>query len=137
MLLEEIRNIKSEKRDLRNFGLVMGVVLSIIGGALLWRGRETYPYILGLAAFFAVTGLIVPVLLKPIQKAWMALAVVLGFVMTRVILSVLFYLAITPLSLVMRLMGKRFVLGGRDETITYWHKRKHEDKTTEDYERQF
>ena len=52
MLKEEIKNISSSRRDLRNFGLVVGGVLGAIGLLLLIRHRPAWPYLLwpGLAA---------------------------------------------------------------------------------------
>jgi hypothetical protein len=136
MLLEELKNIKSQRRDLRNFGLTVGGILAVLGCVLLWREKPSYPYFLATGVLLVASGLAVPFALKPFQKAWMALSILLGWVMTRVILSVLFYLAITPLSLVLRLAGMRFLDKGRNEK-SYWRYRKTEDKDPSRYERQF
>jgi hypothetical protein len=148
MPFDEIRNISSTKKDLRGFGLTIGVVLSLIGGLLLWRERPSYPYFFFLGGTFVLCGLLVPIILKPLQKAWMAFSILLGWVMTRVILSVLFYLAITPLSLVMRLAGKDFLgikrkaprdgaASGGGPRESYWHYRESRKPEASDYERQF
>jgi NADH:ubiquinone oxidoreductase subunit 5 (subunit L)/multisubunit Na+/H+ antiporter MnhA subunit len=136
MLLEELKNIKSEKRDLRNFGLLVGGILAVIGGVLIWRGKPSYPYFLITGLLLVGSGLLVPSVLRPLQRAWMALAVVLGWVMTRVILSVLFYLVITPLSLLLRVFGMRFLDKGKSKG-SYWQYRKDKDKDVSRYERQF
>ena len=109
MITEEIKSIKSEKRDLKKFGITMGVVLGLLGGLFLGRGSNYYFYFLLLAAVFLSLGLTVPVFLKPIHKIWMTLSVLLGWLMTRVILTVLFYLVITPIGLLLRLFGKDFL----------------------------
>ncbi|VAX32560.1 hypothetical protein MNBD_NITROSPIRAE02-710, partial [hydrothermal vent metagenome] len=92
MIIEEIRNIKSQKKDLRSFGLTIGIVAGLIGGLLLWRHKDHYPYFLAVSGIFIAFGLFLPNLLKPLQKAWMTLAVLMGWVMTRLILFVLFFL---------------------------------------------
>ena len=41
MILEEIKNIKSEKKDLRDFGIVMGIAFGLLAGAHWWKGKDT------------------------------------------------------------------------------------------------
>ena len=106
MVAEEIKHIKSGKRELREFGISVGIVLGVFGGFSLWRGRDYYSCFLILSAAFLLLGLVVPILLKPIHKVWMTLAVLLGWLMTRVILSVLFYLVFTPIGLLAKLFNK-------------------------------
>ncbi len=138
VLLEEIKNIKSEKKDLRNFGIVIGIALAILGGMLWWKGKETYFLFIFLSAVFILLGLILPAVLKPLQKAWMMLAVVLGWFMTRVILSVLFYIVFTAIGLISKLFGKEFLDLRLNKTRqTYWIHRKPEEFKKENYERQF
>ena len=98
--------IKSN-RELRKFGLVMFVPLALIGGLMIWRGRiEGAYWMFGIAAFFLVSGVVFPKILAPIEIAWMALAKVLSVVMTYVILTLTFYIVITPTGVLMRLLGK-------------------------------
>jgi hypothetical protein len=137
VILEEIKNIKSEKKDLRNFGITFGVVLGILAGALWWKGKDTYSVFAILSAAFFLAGFLLPKLLTPLQKVWMTFAVILGFVMTRIILSILFYVVFTLIGGLSRLFGKQFLdlkIDGSQQS--YWIKRqKKVDKTA--YEKQF
>ncbi len=138
MLLEEIKNIKSEKRDLRNFGLTFGVILGVLGGLLWWKGKDSYTVFTILSIVFFFFGLVLPNLLKPLQKVWMMFAVVLGWFMTRVILSVLFYIVFTFIGVGGRLFGKSFL----DTTIdkskkSYWIYKKPVEFSRGKYEKQF
>ena len=138
-MLEEIRNIKSGKSDLRKFGITMGIASGILGGILHWLGKEHALIFLSLAALFLFLGLVLPHLLKPAQKTWMTVAVLMGWVMTRVILSVLFYLLLTPTGLLAKLFGKRFLdtrFPGKSAQ-SYWIKKEKLSIKKEDYERQF
>jgi hypothetical protein len=68
----------------------------------------------------------------------MSLAIVLGFIMSRVILTVLFYLVLTPISFLAKLVGKKFMVLKYDKSAkTYWEKRTIIQKKQIDYERQF
>jgi len=138
VIIEEIKNIKSGKRELRKFGITVGIVLGLLGGLFLWRGRDTYSYFLILSAAFLLLGLVVPILLKPIHKVWMTLAVLLGWLMTRVILSVLFYLVVTPIGLLARLFRKDFLeLKFNGNGDSYWIPKGKVKFERSDYERQF
>ncbi len=138
MIIEEIKNIKSGKRELRKFGIVVGIVLGLLGVLFLWRGKDTYSYFLILSAAFLILGLAVPILLKPIHKVWMTLAELLGWLMTRVILSVLFYLVVTPIGLLARLSGKDFLDSKFDRNAnSYWIPKGTVKFEKSNYERQF
>ena len=138
MLLEEIKNIKSEKKDLRDFGITFGVLLGVLGGLLWWKGKDTYTIFAILSIAFFFFGLVLPNLLKPLQKVWMMFAVVLGWFMTRLILSVLFYLVFTFIGLGSRLMGKKFLDLNIDKSKnSYWIYREPVQFSREKYEKQF
>ena len=121
----EIKAVDTSKKALRSFGWVVGGVLLLIAVVVWWRNAftlTTAAYVLGgIGAGLAVLGLTVPSLLMPVYRVWMALAVVLGFIMTRVILSVVFYLIMTPIGLLMRLFGKDPMHRNPDPNATsYW-----------------
>jgi hypothetical protein len=66
-----------------------------------------------------------PIVLKPLQKVWMTIAVVIGWVMARVVLTLLFFVVFTPMGLIARLFGKDFlILKRRGAGQSYWHPRK-------------
>ena len=129
MILNELKNIKSTKKDLRNFGMLVGGVLLALGAILFWYGKGSAPYIACAGALLFACGVIFPGVLTPLQKVWMGLAVVMGFIMTRVILTLLFFIVITPLAVGFRLAGKRPLDIKMDRTKeSYWHYT--EDETT-------
>lgn len=138
MILEEIKEIKSDKKELRKFGYTIGIALLVIGTALLYFGKPSSPYLIGFGALHCLVGLTFPSLLKPVHKIWMSLAVVLGFIMTRIILSLLFYFVFMPMRFTARIFGKRFIdLNFKKETDSYWNKRETKMYESIDTERQF
>ncbi len=138
MIFEEIKSIKSGKKDLRKFGITMGIVLAVLGGLFLWRGRGYYLYFFILSPAFLFFGLVVPILLKPVQKVWMTLAFIMGYIMTRVILTILFFIIITPVSLLARLFRKHFLDLRIDKSNkSYWIYREPKEFDRKDYEKQF
>ena len=134
MILEEIKSIKSDKKELKKFGVSIGIFLLIVGIILLIYSKPSYPYFLITGGVLIAVAYILPTFLFPFQKVWMALAVVLGFIMTRVILSILFYLIITPINFISKLFKKDFLnLKIEKEKKSYWNLReiKYEKSSTE------
>ena len=137
MIIEEIRNIQSSKKDLRNFGLAVGTVCLGLGGLFFWKERPVWPWFGGFGLFLVCGGFLFPNVLKPLQKIWMSFAVVMGWIMTRIILSILFYLVITPISVIASLAGRRFLDQTDPSADSFWQQRGHDDTSKERCEKQY
>ena len=137
-MIEEIKNIKSKKSDIRKFGITIGIILMIIAGFLFWKEKESYQIFLTVGTILFVLGILVPAVLKPIYWIWMIFATILGWIMTRVILSLLFYTILTPIGLIPRVFGKQFLELRWDKSKgSYWNYRTNEHLQNENYEKQF
>ncbi|MCJ7545959.1 MAG: SxtJ family membrane protein [Deltaproteobacteria bacterium] len=137
-MIEDIKNIKSSKSDVRKFAITVGLLLLLISGFLLWKEKASFQPILIIGIILLAGGVALPTIFKPIYWVWMAFATILGWVMTRVILSVVFFLVITPIGLIARLVGKQFLeLKCDNSQDTYWDYRSTEKHSLESYEKQF
>ena len=133
MLKEEFKHIKETKKDLRKFGLTVGIVL-----VLFYFEKSSSVYFAVIGAVLILTAVIYPKILKLLNKIWMGLAIILGFVMSRVIIAILFYLVLTPIGLLAKLFGKKFMdLIYNKSAESYWEIRSIKEKKQLDYERQF
>ena len=138
MLLEEIRQIRESKKDLKKFGLTVGPVLLTIGVFLFIKGNDSAVFWGGAGSLIIVLSFAAPVGLKPLNKVWMSFAIILGWGMTRLILVVLFYLALTPTGLLARVFGKDFMNRKIDKSRnSYWEKREKTFSDKQSLERQF
>ncbi len=125
MIREEIKQLKTGTRELRNFGLLVGVVFAALGLLFWLRGKAHYPYFLVPSILLLLLGAAFPTALKYVYIAWMCLAIVLGFIVSSVILTLFFVLVITPIGLAARLFGKDFLRLKLDRReTTYWITRK-------------
>ncbi len=109
MLIDEIKEIKTSVRELRRFGLLFGGVFFTLTVVALWKHQPAWEICLMLSLFFFTAGFFRPALLKPVRKVWMILSLLMGWVMTRVILVLLFYLVIFPIGFLSRCAGKDFL----------------------------
>ncbi|UCD15922.1 MAG: hypothetical protein JSV34_02415 [Candidatus Omnitrophota bacterium] len=138
MVIEEIKSIKSEKKELCQFGIVVGIGMALIGGSFWWWGKDFYFYFFIISAALLFFGLTAPKVLKPFQKVWMSAAILMGWVVTRVILIVFFYLVITPIGLFMRIIGKDVLNLKIDKnTGSYWVPQESDNLDKSRYENQF
>jgi hypothetical protein len=111
---------EERKKHLRKFGLVMSVPFLVLAGFLFWKGRPAFPYVLAPGALFLLSGLVWPTVLGPVEKGWMWIAMKLQIVMTTVILSLAYFLILTPIALVGRLRGRDALRLRKKDGGTYW-----------------
>jgi hypothetical protein len=125
------------RRENRNFGLIIaGGLGALTVVRFIWSGAVAW-WLVGIGVGFLVAGLMVPDWLNPVRKIWMKLAAVLGFVNSRILLTVVFVGVVTPIALVLRLLGRRPLVLTRDGAASYWQARRPEEFTAERMERQF
>lgn len=96
----------SNPKQLRQFGLIMAGMITLFFALLIpwiWGiALPLWPWVV--AGVFAAVALIAPGLLKPVYQVWMKIGHVLGWINTRLILGIVFFLIFVPVGLVMRLM---------------------------------
>jgi len=136
-MLDGIKKINSSKGELRKFGLTIGIALIILAGLFFWRGRGFNGVLLCISLVFLLLGCIFPLGLKQVYALWMMFGLIMGRIMTKVILTILFYLMIFPIGIVLKLLGKDILNLKIDKSIqSYWIK-KDVTKDRECYEKQF
>ena len=135
---DDIKDLKTDTATLRKFGLVVGGVFVGLGLLFLLRHPTRTPYFVWPGGLLMIAGATIPRALKWIYIGWMSIAFVLGFVMAHVILTLFFFLIITPIGLVARLFGQDFLsLKLNRAAKSYWIPREKKAKSPQDYERQF
>ena len=133
-----IEHIKTGPSEIRKFGILFTVVFGLLAAYLAWKGSGAWPWVLAGAAFFLVAGFSFHPLLRPIYTGWMRFAFVLGWINTRLILGLFFYLILTPVGLFMRLIGRDALHRKFDpKANTYWVKREPMEFKREKYEQLF
>ena len=131
--------MKNDTKDIRVFGLAMAVVLSGIGAWQFIAARTTAGGVLvGIGTAFLLGALIRPRILLPLFVPWRWFGIVMGYVMTRVILTIFYFVVLTPFGVVRRLLGKDSLERSLDgSATTWWRERDGEPPPRERYERQF
>ncbi len=98
-------NSKSDIKQLRNFGLMVGGIFAAMGlWPVLFRSDDPRLWALVLAGLLVIPALVLPRSLGPVYRGWMAIGYALGWINTRAILGVIFYGLFTPIGMVRRLL---------------------------------
>ena len=134
---DEYRKLDRSPRALRRFGFMVGSVFLLLGGLLVWRHRAAgWPFV-SIGTVLILAGALAPAALKWIYAIWMMIAVMLGWVVTRVLLTIVFFLVVTPVGLLQRAFGKRLIeVAFRTDAASYWQSRT-ASPAREEYEKQF
>ena len=122
----------------RKTALVVAAVLLAIAAWNVYRGRTNVVAVFGgLGLSLVLAGFFLPPAARAFHVFWMRVAIALGYVNSRVLLTLTYYLLVTPYGIVSRLAGRDPLArrGGRRET--YWVERKRTRQPTEQFERLF
>ena len=123
----------------REFGLIVGGIFVLLSSWWIYRGKfpHVYTVTLPLGAWLVLLGLIFPPALRWPNRAWMALAEVLSFVSTRVILAIVYFLVLTPIGVVKRLSGWDPLHRRAAASDSYWRPYSERQRDPRHYEKMF
>ena len=99
-----------DTKGLRQFGLILGAILIIIFGFFLpwvwkWDNVPNF-YSIGIGFVMIIWALIAPELMRGLYNIWMKVGMFIGNIINSIILAIVFFFLITPMGLIMRMLGK-------------------------------
>ena len=116
--------MKSQSSN-KSFGLLFFVVFLIIGLWPLKNGENLNFYFITASLIFLILGLINSKLLSPLNKSWIKLGEILGIIIAPIVMALVYFVILTPVSFIVRIFGKDLLnLKLLKEKETYWIKRK-------------
>ena len=108
----------------RSFGIVFFVVFLLIALYPLTNGGEIRLWSLIISLIFLTLGLLNSKILAPLNKIWFKFGIFLGKIVSPLIMGVIFFLVVTPIGLIMRLLGKDLLNLKYNQGKTYWIEKK-------------
>ena len=128
----------NSERQERKSAFIVGAVLLLIAAWNTWRGRPMVYWPTGAAGLvLLLTGLFSASGSRKFHRLWMRLAHALGYVNSRILLSAIYFLMMTPYGLVLRVLGRDTMNRRRSEGQSYWIPRSKTRQSREQFERLF
>ena len=90
----------------RSFGLLFFIVFIVVGLWPVIKGEAANIYLILISLFFLILGLINSKILSPFNKAWIKFGEILGSVIAPIIMALVFFVFLTPISFLVRAFGK-------------------------------
>ncbi len=108
----------------RGFGLAVALLLTVLDAAVYWRTGQFNWWMIAAAGALVAGALGAPSVLSPLNRAWVGLRQMLSRGAAVALLAVIYWVAIVPAGVIMRLGGRnRLALGFDKKAGTYWSAR--------------
>lgn len=128
----------TDVKQARKTVVTVGVALSVLGGVSFARHHLLRAEVLGGAgALLLVLALAAPRATVPLHNGWMRFAAALGWVNSRILLSLMYYGVMMPMGLVLRIAGRDPMNRRRRPAESHWIPRATPRQSREQFERQF
>ena len=108
----------------RSFGIVFFVVFLLIALYPLTYNEEIRIWSVIISIIFLVLGLFNSKILTPLNKLWFKFGIFLGKIISPIIMGIIFFLVVTPIGLLMRLLGKDLINLKYNNNKSYWIEKK-------------
>ena len=108
----------------RSFGIVFFVVFLLIALYPLTYGGEVRIWSLIISIIFLILGLLNSKILAPLNKIWFKFGILLGKIVSPLIMGIIFFLVVTPIGFIMRLLGKDLLNLKYKKNKSYWIEKK-------------
>jgi len=107
----------------RNFGIVFSIFFLIIALFPLLSGSNIRIWSIIICLIFLILGLINSSLLLPLNKIWFKFGIFLGRIISPIIMGIIFFLVVTPIGFIMRILGKDLLNLKYSDNQSYWIKK--------------
>ena len=104
----------------RSFGIVFFVVFFLIALYPLINNEDIRICSLVISLIFLILGLINSRILNPLNKLWFKFGILLGKIVSPIIMGIIFFLVVTPIGFIMRVLGKDLLNLKFNANKSYW-----------------
>ena len=109
----------------RSFGLLFFIVFLAFALWPLTKRGEVNLYLFSIALIFLALGIFNSKILSPLNKSWIKLGEILGRIIAPIVMAIVYFIILTPISLLVRFIGKDLIgMKFSNDIKSYWVKRK-------------
>ena len=122
-----MKNSKIKISSNKSFGIVFFTVFLIIAIWPLLNGYEIRYWSLIISIVFLLLGILNSKILTPLNKIWFKIGILLGNVISPIVMSIIFFLVVTPTSFIMKILGKDLLNLKKNTKNSYWIKKQNQN----------
>ncbi len=122
-----MKNSKIKIGSNKSFGIVFFTVFLIIAIWPLLNGYEIRYWSLIISIVFLILGILNSKILTPLNKIWFKIGILLGNVISPIVMSIIFFLVVTPTSFIMKILGKDLLNLKKNTKNSYWIKKQNQN----------
>ena len=115
-----MKNSKIKIGSNKSFGIVFFIVFLIIAIWPLLNGYEIRYWSLIISIVFLILGILNSKILTPLNKIWFKIGILLGNVIAPIVMSIIFFLVVTPTSIIMKILKKDLLNLKKNNKNSYW-----------------
>ena len=108
----------------KSFGIVFAIVFFLIGLWPIIESNDIRIWSLILSVIFLILGLMNSSILTPLNKIWFRFGIFLGNFIAPVVMGIIFFFVVTPIGLIMRLLGRDLIKLKKNNENSYWIEKK-------------
>jgi hypothetical protein len=115
-------------------------VVFLIVAAYFWHKsyQDSWVYsAIALSLFFLLAGFLAPMLLRPLNKLWFQLGLLMGRVISPIVLGAIFFILLSPIAILMRVFGRDELKIKKRDVSSYWVERQPHGPSPESFKEQF
>jgi hypothetical protein len=116
-----VNSISTEKHDIRKFGIIAFLFFGCLAALGIWTGKAIPTYLFGFLSILGLGFILIPGPLRPVYEGWLKIAHFIGKVVTVVVLTLAYYLVISPSAMLKRIFGGAPLPVKPDKNLdSYW-----------------
>ena len=104
----------------KSFGIVFFFVFLIVGIYPILKGNEPHYWSIIISVIFLILGLLNSIYLTPLNKLWFKFGILLGQIISPIVMGVVFFIVVTPIALIMKILNKDVLNLNKNNKKTYW-----------------
>ena len=124
-----MKNSKIKIGSNKSFGIVFFIVFLIIAIWPLLNGYEIRYWSLIISIVFLILGILNSKILTPLNKIWFKIGILLGNVISPIVMSIIFFLVVTPTSFIMKILGNDLLNLKKNTNNSYWIKKQNQNSS--------
>jgi len=113
-------NSKIEISSNKSFGVVFFIFFFVVSIYPLFKGGDLRTWSLIISVIFLILGLLNSKILTPLNKLWFKFGILLGTIVSPIVMGIVFFIVVTPISLIMKILGKDILNLKKNKNRSYW-----------------